>query len=80
MRYSAMKMFPDRLFQRGKSSYHSPGREKVVESHTAPTKFGMGDFYGTSMKQPEGKVRDSSTVGTRPVSRKGLSTPPKGLA
>jgi hypothetical protein len=54
-------------------------KSKRREAHTAPTKFGMGDYYGTSHKNPIGKVRDA-TVGYRPVTRKQMGTPPKNLA
>jgi len=53
-------------------------RSKRREEHTAPTKYGMGDYYGTSMKAPIGKVRDA-TVGYRPVNRKQFKTPPRNL-
>jgi hypothetical protein len=56
-----------------------PKRGKTYEAHTSPTKYGMGDYYGTSMKAPVGKVRDVS-VGYRPVTAKQLRTKPKNLA
>lgn len=57
-----------------------PGnRAKNHEAHTAPRKFGMGDYYGTGVKNPIGKMRDDS-VGYRPVSREQMGTPPKSLA
>lgn len=52
--------------------------KKYTEAHSANKKFGMGDYYGTGIKNPMGKMRDSS-VGARPVSKKGLKTPPKSL-
>ena len=54
-------------------------RGQTYEAHTSPTKYGMGDYYGTSMKAPMGKMRDSS-VGYRPVNSKQLKTKPKNLA
>jgi hypothetical protein len=57
----------------------NPKRLKSYESHTAPTKYGMGDHYGTSLKAPIGKMR-SDSVGIRPVSPKQLKTKPKNLA
>jgi hypothetical protein len=56
-----------------------PKRGKTYEAHTAPTKYGMGDYYGTSMKAPIGKMRGDS-VGVRPVNAKQLKTKPKNLA
>lgn len=55
-----------------------PKRGKTYEAHTEPPKYGMGDYYGTGVKAPVGKVRDA-TVGYRPVSRKGLKTPPTSV-
>lgn len=52
---------------------------KKYEAHTAPTKYGMGDHYGTALKAKLGKMR-SDSVGMRPVSRKQLGKPPKNLA
>ena len=48
------------------------------ESHTCPTKHGMGDYYGTGVKNPQGRMRGDS-IGYRPVSKKQLGTPPKSL-
>jgi hypothetical protein len=56
-----------------------PKRGKTYESHTAPTPYGMGDYYGRAMKAPVGRMRDHS-VGYRPVSMKSLRTPPRTTA
>jgi len=53
-------------------------KTKNAEAHTEPTKYGMGSYYGTSMKAPVGRLRDD-TVGYRPVSKKSLGTPPKSV-
>ena len=53
-------------------------KTKNAEAHTAPTKYGMGSYYGTSMKAPVGRLR-SDTVGYNPVSKKKLGTPPKSV-
>ncbi len=37
-----------------------------------------GDYYGTGVKNPMGKLR-SSTVGYRPVNKKQLGTPPTSV-
>jgi len=39
---------------------------------------GMGDYYGTAHKNPQGSMRGDS-MGYRPVSRKQLGTPPKNV-
>jgi hypothetical protein len=54
------------------------GRKKNVEAHTSPTKYGMGDYYGTGFKAPVGRVRDG-TVGFIPVSKSKLGKPPKSV-
>lgn len=55
-----------------------PKRGKTYEAHTEPTKYGMGDYYGTAMRNPFGKMRDD-TVGYRPMTKKELKTPPRGV-
>lgn len=55
------------------------GKVKNSPAHCAPTKFGMGDYYGTGIKQPIGKMRDSSYPGMNPVSEKKLKVPPKSV-
>lgn len=44
------------------------------EAHTAKTKFGMGDYYGTGVRNPAGKTKGSA------ASQKKLGKPPKSLA
>jgi len=51
----------------------------LKNAHTPNTKYGMGDYYGTGVKQKLGRVRDD-TIGMIRISRKGLKTPPKSLA
>ncbi len=49
------------------------------EWHSANAKFGMGDFYGTGIKQKVGRVRDDY-MSTKAVTPRKLKTPPKSLA
>ena len=51
---------------------------KATGAHVAKTKFGMGDFYGSGIKQPIGKIR--SGIGSNPVPKSKLGKPPKSLA
>ncbi len=51
---------------------------KSKGAHVSKAKFGMGDFYGSGVKQPLGKMRDG--IGSNPVSKKKLGKPPKSLA
>ena len=50
------------------------------EAHVSNTKFGMGDFYGSGIRNKIGRVRSSFTPGANPVGKKGLKIPPKSLA
>lgn len=54
--------------------------KKAKNAHTANTKYGMGDFYGSGIRAKVGRIRDSFTGGSNPVSKKGLKKPPKTLA
>ena len=51
-----------------KKEWHAPNSEK-----------GMGDYYGTAIKNPIGKIRDSQMNFSSPSPHK-LKTPPKSLA
>ncbi len=48
-------------------------------AHVPNTKRGVGDFYGSGIRQPFGKVRDDS-MGMIAVTPKKLKKPPKSLA
>jgi hypothetical protein len=48
------------------------------EAHTSPTKKGMGDYYGTGIKNNIGKSRD--VMGIKQINPNKLKTPPKSLA
>lgn len=50
----------------------------LKENHTSNQKIGMGDFYGTGITNPIGKIRDG--FGANPVSKKKINKPPKSLA
>jgi hypothetical protein len=50
-----------------------------MNAHTPKTKYGMGDNYGTSIKNKVGKMRENS-VGAIDVGLKKLKTPPKKTA
>jgi hypothetical protein len=45
-------------------------------AHTANTKYGMGDNYGTGIKAKLGRMREDS-MGANYLSPKKLKTPPK---
>lgn len=50
------------------------------QAHVAEAKHGMGDFYGSGVRNKVGRIRDTSTPGAVPVSKKGLRKPPRSLA
>lgn len=53
-------------------------KTRSVEAHTQNVRFGMGDNYGSGVKNPVGKMR-SDSVGYRPVSKKQLGTAPRSV-
>jgi hypothetical protein len=53
--------------------------KKNKEAHTANTKYGMGDHYGTGVRAPIGKMRDDS-MGMIAMTPKKLKKPPRSLA
>lgn len=54
--------------------------KKSKQAHTANTKFGMGNSYGSGVRAKSGKVRSMYMPGANPVSPKNLRKPPKTLA
>ncbi len=60
-----------------------PGKKKkpkVKQWHVANTRFGMGDNYGTGVKQSLGKMRGGYSPNTNPTTPAKLKKPPKNLA
>ena len=57
---------------------NSKSVKRTKEWHASPSKYGMGDYYGTGIKQKVGRVRDNS-MGLNPVSEKKLKIPPRSL-
>ena len=53
--------------------------KKLKQFHTASKQIGMGDFYGSGVKNPVGKVLYDSVNNTR-VSKNNLAKAPKKLA
>lgn len=50
----------------------------LKNAHTANTKYGMGDYYGTGVRAKLGTVREG--MGMKPLSKKKIGTPPKSIA
>lgn len=47
-------------------------------AHTANTKYGMGDNYGTGIRAKLGRMREDS-MGMQTLTPKKLKTPPKSV-
>ncbi len=53
--------------------------KKTVKQHnTSRSQIGMGDFYGTGMKQKVGRTKDIMTE--KNLTKKQMKSPPKSLA
>lgn len=67
------------IAQQAQPFNRTPSKSKKPKTaHTANTKYGMGDYYGTGIKAKLGTVRDD-TIGMRKLSKKQLGTPPKSV-
>lgn len=53
-------------------------KDPYPNAHTAKTKYGSGDFYGSGVRQKFGKSVISTT--NQPLSKSKLKKPPKTLA
>ena len=53
--------------------------KRSPEAHVANTKYGMGDYYGTGVKQKVGRLRESY-MAEGPMTNKKLGKPPKSYA
>lgn len=47
------------------------------EAHVAKTEYGMGDHYGTGIRNPMGRMRDG--MGMKEITPRKLKTPPKSV-
>lgn len=54
------------------------GKTKYKQAHTDNTKYGMGDNYGTGIRQKIGKIRDYSPSMVT-LNKKQVGTPPKSV-
>ena len=50
----------------------------LKNAHTSNSKKGMGDSYGSGVRNPVGKVKE--VMGMKPLGAKGSKTKPKSLA
>lgn len=70
-----MKMIPDAA---RKVIGNKIVKTRHKEAHSANVKYGMGDHYGTGIRQPFGRMRGDS-VGMRPVPKGKIGIPPKSV-
>lgn len=57
-------------------SHVKASKKSSGDSHVSHTSMGMGDYYGTGVKQKVGKMR-SPTVNMSPGTKKQIKTPPR---
>ncbi|HMH10170.1 MAG TPA: hypothetical protein VK553_05635 [Candidatus Nitrosopolaris rasttigaisensis] len=53
-------------------------KSQKKEWHAPKSQIGMGDYYGSGVKNPMGRVRDG--MGMNDVPKKKMKTPPKSWA
>lgn len=53
-------------------------KSKTKFAHTPSTQKGMGDYYGSGVRQKFGRMRDG--MGMQEITPKKLKTPPRSLA
>jgi hypothetical protein len=63
----------------GMSNQQNSNKTKSVESHCMHTKYGMGDYYGTGVKQKVGRMREDS-MNYSSITSKQFGKAPKSLA
>ena len=67
------------ISQQSQQFNRTPSKPKKPRfAHTANTKYGMGDNYGTGIRAKLGKVRDD-TIGMVKLSKKQIKTPPRSV-
>ena len=67
------------ISQQAQAFNRNPSKPKQPKfAHTANTKYGMGDNYGTGIKAKVGTMRDG--MGMQTMSKKKIGTPPNKLA
>ena len=53
--------------------------KSLKQAHTSNSPKGMGDYYGSGIKNPIGRVRDSYMPQLKDLGSKKLRTPPRSL-
>lgn len=68
-----------RMLKPSMTAHTAKPKKSSGDSHVSHTSMGMGDYYGTGIKNKLGKMRDDS-MGMIAVTPKKLKKPPRGLA
>ena len=63
---------------KSKPAHTSSTKKGNGDWHVSHSSMGMGDYYGTGVRNPIGKMRDG--MGMKDISPKKLKTPPKSVA
>lgn len=58
---------------------YSAGKSKHKEAHSSNAKAGMGDYYGSGVKNKMGRMRSTDYPGYMPVNKKQQGTPPTSV-
>jgi len=53
-------------------------KSKATFNHTSKSQKGMGDFYGSGVRNKVGKIRE--VTGFEPIAKSKIGKPPKALA
>ena len=65
------------MMKSAKQSHVKPSKKSSGDSHVSHTSMGMGDYYGTGIRAKMGTVIEGN--GIKPLSKKKIGTPPKGV-
>jgi hypothetical protein len=68
-----------KMLKPGQTTHTAKPKKSSGDWHVSHTSMGMGDNYGSGIKNPLGKMRDDS-MGMTAVTPKKLKKPPRSLA
>ena len=67
------------MLKPSKPAHTAKPKKSSGDWHVSHTSMGMGDYYGTGIKNPLGKMR-SDSIGMTAVTPAKLKKPPRSLA
>jgi len=62
---------------KAKQSHVAPAKKSSGDSHVSHTSMGMGDYYGTGVRNKMGRMIEGN--GMKTISKKKIGTPPKSV-